>query len=119
MGTPATHQTQLDGRIGPGQAQCDKRRVAGVSSCVRLSSCCSLTRPRPALCRIHRCGPGPQHAAVEPTEGPTPVTPYYPARDGHPSMFIPEGDAAAVSGEPIASTYWWPDPWTARTKRLL
>jgi hypothetical protein len=29
------------------------------------------------------------------------MTPYYPARDGHPSMFAPEDEAGPVSGEPI------------------
>src|SRR5258707_15267332 len=33
----------------------------------------------------------------------TPMTPYYPARDGHPSMFAPEDNVGAVSGEPMMS----------------
>ena len=31
------------------------------------------------------------------------MTPCYPVRDGHPSMFAPEDSAVAVSGEPISS----------------
>jgi hypothetical protein len=29
------------------------------------------------------------------------TTPYYPARDGHPSVFASEDKAGALSGEPI------------------
>jgi len=40
---------------------------------------------------------------VELTEMRTPMMPYYPVRDGHPSMFAPEDNAGAVSGEPMFS----------------
>ena len=40
---------------------------------------------------------------IEHAEMRTPMTPYYPVRDGHPSMFAPEDNAGAVSEEPMFS----------------